>query len=190
MKIDKYFIIVLILLLTLLFPVKSIVYAQESICCQWGTAGNFTYTQAGSSYCTNNGGLVVANTLCDSGTNSETNGGVGLGLIDGLGRFKIPTSINLAGENLEEIVSTIVGFLTVLTGLWFFIIFITGGLSYISAGGESGKLDEARKKMTNGVIGVIIVVAAYSVIFIVGKVLGLDILNPAEIIKDLGPGGN
>lgn len=165
--------------LQIFFPIK--IFA--AFCCQYD---HYSEVVPDATMCTGN---LVALSIC--GVYSEENNGTPIGSFETISsNIPVPTNIDEAGLNLENIVSTIVGFLIILAGLWFFIIFITGGLSYISAGGESGKIEEARKKMTNGVIGVIIVVAAYSVIFIVGKVLGLDILNPAKIIKDLGPGGN
>ena len=39
--------------------------------------------------------------------------------------------------------------------------------------------------MTNGAIGLIIIVVSYSITWIIGKVLGLDILNPAQTIEGL-----
>lgn len=109
--------------------------------------------------------------------------------LEGIGGWKLNDGTTLeetgAGTNLEGILSTVVGFLTIITGLWFVITFIVGGLGWASAGGDSGKVEKAQQKMTNGAIGLIIVVAAYSIIIIVGKVLGLDILNPAAELEKI-----
>lgn len=114
-----------------------------------------------------------------------------LGTLEGLKTGYEPTlEANASGnapDVFESIMSNIVGFLTILSGLYFFVMFIIGGLGWASAGGDSGKVDTAKNRMTNGVIGLIIVVAAYSVIFIVGTVLGIKILQPGEEIIKLSP---
>lgn len=96
---------------------------------------------------------------------------------------------NLATENLNGIISLILGFLTVLAGLAFLMYFIFGGLQWTLAGGDTGKVDNAKKQMTNGAIGLIIVIVAYGIMAIVGSVVGLDLLNPGEVIQSqLYPG--
>ena len=75
--------------------------------------------------------------------------------------------------------------LTVVAGMAFALYFLLGGLNWITAGGDKGKIDKAKGMMTNGAIGLIIIVLSYSITWIVGKALGLDILNPATIINGL-----
>ncbi|NMB57176.1 hypothetical protein GYA19_04570 [Candidatus Beckwithbacteria bacterium] len=86
---------------------------------------------------------------------------------------------------LENTISMIIGFLTILTGLFFTIYFMIGALTWVTAGGESDKIKNAQSKMTNGAIGVVIVVSAYSIIYIISMVLGLDILNLGKLITSL-----
>lgn len=83
--------------------------------------------------------------------------------------------------------SNLISLITTVSGLMFLLYFILGGLNWITAGGDKAKLDEAKSKMTSAVIGLIVIVSSYAIAFIVGKVLGLDILNPATIINDLKP---
>ena len=107
--------------------------------------------------------------------------------LEGLGRFQVTpqgTSVAPYSDNLEAILSTVIGFLTIFAGLYFIITFIVGGIGWSTAGGDSNKVEEAKKRMTNGALGLIIVVAAYSVIYIIGSVLGLDILNVSRVIQE------
>jgi len=89
------------------------------------------------------------------------------------------------GNKFNSALSTIIGFLTAAAGLWFFIQFILAGFAWISAGGDKGALETARNRIFNSVIGLIIVVGAYVLVGVIGKVLGLDILNPGAIIQNL-----
>lgn len=105
--------------------------------------------------------------------------------------FQPPTATDAsqAGANLESILSLIIGFLTVIAGLSFMLFFIFGAMQWIMAAGDQGKVESARKQMTNGAIGLIIVVVSYGIIAVVSEVLGLPILNPAELLQTLGPQG-
>lgn len=92
-----------------------------------------------------------------------------------------------AVDTLTKIFSNGLGALTIFTGLMFILYFVMAGISWISSGGKQEQIEKAKKQMTNAAIGLIIVVAAYGIIYIIGKVLGIEILNPAKYILDLGP---
>lgn len=110
-----------------------------------------------------------------------------IGTINGMGRF-VPEQAGGTGTGpgqLELIFTTLFGFLTIVAGLSFLVYFMIGALNWVTAGGDSKKVDDAKHYMTNGAIGMIAIVAAYSIIWIVGSVLGLDILNPATEIENI-----
>lgn len=105
----------------------------------------------------------------------------------GLSPNSTDTSILSGGGALVKIISTFLGFLTTLAGLMFLIYFIFAALSWITAGGDKSKVEHARQQMTNAALGLIIVIAAYGIAGIIGKVLGIDILNPIPILNSLNP---
>lgn len=105
----------------------------------------------------------------------------------GLGGF---ATITTPGDTLATIISMILGFLTIVAGLWFMTNFILGAVSWISAGGDKGKAQQARDKLTNSVIGLAIVVAAYTIAGLVGSILGLNFLNLGAALSVLKPTGN
>lgn len=90
------------------------------------------------------------------------------------------------GITLNKVVSVLIGFLTIVAALYFLFQFIIAGFQWISAGGDKNNTTAARDKITNSLIGLLIVVIAWAVIGIIGKVLGLDILNPGSILQTLG----
>lgn len=104
-----------------------------------------------------------------------------LGNIGGFGNFAPEISGADSAIQIENLASMIIGFLTITAGLAFLIYFIIGALNWVTAGGDSKKVDDAKHYMTNGAIGLIIIVAAYAITWIVGTVLGIDILNPANL---------
>ncbi len=93
----------------------------------------------------------------------------------------------VAAERFTTFASNLIGLLTTVGGLMFMLYFILGGLSWITAGGDKAKVDDAKAKMTNAAIGLIVIIAAYAISYIVGQVLGINILEPAEILDTLNP---
>jgi hypothetical protein len=62
-------------------------------------------------------------------------------------------------------------------GLAFLLFFLQGGLNWITAGGDKGKIDEARAKITQGLIGLAVLAASYVIIKFIESAIGLELLN-------------
>lgn len=92
-----------------------------------------------------------------------------------------------AFTNLEYIVSNVIAIITALASLLFIYYFIMASISWISSGGDSGKLTTARNQMLNAVLGLVLLVASYAIIGLVGTIFGLDLLNPGQVLMDLVP---
>ena len=88
-------------------------------------------------------------------------------------------------SSLELIISNTLAVLTVIGAIMFSIFFLIGGLTWITGGGDQGKVDDAKKKMTGAAIGLIIIGLSYSIAYIVSKVVGIDILYPGKTIQGL-----
>ncbi len=82
-------------------------------------------------------------------------------------------------QTLEKIISNIIGVLTLVAILWFALQIIFAGFGMISAGGDEKKLEENRSKLTNGILGLFIVVIAMGFTALLSKLLGLS--NPFDI---------
>lgn len=115
-----------------------------------------------------------------------------LGQIEGVGGFlpnlfaDVQSNIGIGGV-LEKVFTNLLGVFTIIAGLMLIIYFVLGAISWITAGGDTEKVQKAQKQITNAVLGLVLVVLAYSIVFILGKVLGLEILDPAGEIEKLGP---
>ena len=89
--------------------------------------------------------------------------------------------------SLEAFISQILGILTVVSSTLFVVNFMLAAFSWVTAGGDSGKIQKARDATIQNTIGLIIVVGAYAIIGLVGSVVGLDLLNPAKTLGKLIP---
>lgn len=114
---------------------------------------------------------------------------VDLGPIIGIGPWQVtPGNESALGTAFSSLASTILGFLTALGGLATFLFLVTGALTWITSGGDKAGMEKARSQITNAVIGLVIIVAAWAITYLIGGILGLDIVNPQKIIPKLKPG--
>jgi hypothetical protein len=90
-----------------------------------------------------------------------------------------PTSGIDATLKLEKIVSQVIGLLTLVAVIYFAIQIILAGFGYISSEGDKGKAETARKRITDGILGLFIVVIAIGFGSLLAKLLGLQ--NPFDI---------
>ena len=88
-----------------------------------------------------------------------------------LNQFTTPSQ---AGAGLAFYIGQIWKALVIVGGLAFLIYFILGGLQWITSGGDKAKVEQAQKQITNGLTGLIIVVAAYAVFVLIKNFLGLN----------------
>ncbi|MBN1263423.1 MAG: hypothetical protein JW991_03620 [Candidatus Pacebacteria bacterium] len=110
---------------------------------------------------------------------------VSLGNFVGVGPMY--TNINPAEplSLLEKVISVIIGIMTIGGGIYFLFIFITAAFQWIEAGGDKNKLQKARDKIVQAVIGLVVLVAAYAIISVLGFVLGFSILQPGSLLGDI-----
>jgi hypothetical protein len=90
--------------------------------------------------------------------------------------------------SLETYISDIIGVITVLAALFFVVYAFLAAFDWISAGGDSGKVAKARERLMWSTLGLILMVAAYSIIGLIGSLIGINLLEPGQLIKSLVPG--
>lgn len=92
-----------------------------------------------------------------------------------------------APSQFQELISRIVGVMTIVGGIWFLFLILTGGIAIISSGGDKGALEGARKRISSGVLGLFILVAGVFLVDLVGSFIGIDILDVAGFISQIAP---
>lgn len=124
-------------------------------------------------------GLVSATALA---THSLVNK-VAAGTTDVFGKIEPPAGVdkyNGPTNNIGIILffSNIIRFATVIAGIWVFINFIMAGWIYITSSGDSGAHKKVSEKLTMSVMGIMIIVGAYTI----AALLGLIIFGDAKYI--------
>lgn len=76
-------------------------------------------------------------------------------------------------NDLGGYVSSILGLIMVVCLILVFYNFILAGFQWITSGGDKSKIDEARMRITNAFIGIILVASSFAVAGFVAYILGL-----------------
>jgi len=91
-----------------------------------------------------------------------------------------PVLPGLKGKTAEDtpiifgqIIASIVGILLVAGTIWTLYQLLLGGLAWISAGGDKGSLEAARNRITNALIGLLIMFAAWALYLLILQFLGI-----------------
>lgn len=94
----------------------------------------------------------------------------------GIGPLGNPTGTGI--DTFTKFISSTIGLMTIIAIIWFIFTLITGAIAMTTAGSDKASLENARKKITNGLIGLVVTIAAIFIIDIVGNLIGIpDILN-------------
>lgn len=88
---------------------------------------------------------------------------------------------------LTQVISNIVGAITIFGGLAFLVWFVIGALTWTSSGGNAEQMNKAKAQMGTAVVGLFILVLSTAIIWILGKVTGLDIINLDKLINRVTP---
>jgi hypothetical protein len=86
---------------------------------------------------------------------------------------------------LSNFISVVIGILTIIAFIWFTFILVSGAISIISSGGDKQALETAKKKITNGIIGLVLVITAVFIIDIIGNIFGINFLNILQLFKNV-----
>lgn len=89
-------------------------------------------------------------------------------------------------SNLEKIISSVIGILSVIAVIYFAIQIILAGYSFLSSQGDEKKLEVARTRLTNGILGLTIVIIALGVASLLASLLGIkDVFDLQTIFSRL-----
>lgn len=95
---------------------------------------------------------------------------------------------DVAGTGLGKYIGILWQTSLVLGGLAVVAYMIMGGLTWISAGGDKGKIEQAKERITQGLIGLAVLFSVGAISTFFGTALGIDLLAPdfTRISGDLG----
>ncbi len=87
--------------------------------------------------------------------------------------------------DLGRLISTGISVAIILAGILVFVFLVWGGLEWIMSGGDKGKVEAARNRIVNALVGLAIIAASWALIRIIGYFFGVQagIGGPLNIPK-------
>ena len=90
----------------------------------------------------------------------------------------------MASYIFQNFISSVIGVISIIAIIWFVIILITSGISYMNAGSDQKATEAARKRITNGLIGLLVTIFGIFILRFAGQIFNLpDILNLNKLIE-------
>ena len=84
---------------------------------------------------------------------------------------------SLTNLTVGKIVSGAISLVMLVVALVFFFILVLGGLKWVTSEGDEKKVAAARAQITNGLIGLAIVFAAFAIMKLIDVIFGVNILS-------------
>lgn len=88
--------------------------------------------------------------------------------------------------NIGVVINSVLSFVMVIAALLVLFYLIWGGIEWITSGGDKGKTESARNKITAAVIGLIVLAAAYAIFMLVIRFLGFEGTDDLFNVRTLG----
>ncbi len=108
------------------------------------------------------------------------------GTINAIGPLSDPGST--APSLLARVLSSAIGLITAIAFIWFLFLLITGAVALMSAGGDKVAIENARRRITTGLIGLVVVIGATFILDLIASILGIPrILNIDYWVSVLSP---
>lgn len=81
-----------------------------------------------------------------------------------------------ANPTLSTLVNPIIANVLIVSGIAAFLAILFAGFAFITANGDKAKTTQASQALTYGIIGLVVVVAAFLITRIIGAILGFKFL--------------
>lgn len=98
---------------------------------------------------------------------------VGSGGLNAVGSDAYGTTDGAAPKDIRVMIASVIYVALGFLGIVFVVLLVWAGFTWMTAGGEEAKIGEAKKRITAGVIGLVIVLAAWGTTWFVMNTLVL-----------------
>ena len=100
--------------------------------------------------------------------------------------YLIPKSENVSGFSIQDIgqfIGAILTLIFIIAGVLVFVYIVWGGIQWLTSGGDSGKAEEARNRITAALIGLAIIAIAYALVRLISYFFGITIVGDEQLPK-------
>jgi hypothetical protein len=104
-----------------------------------------------------------------------------LGTAFAQGDITITQPAEMRVTDLGTVISGAIGAAFIIAGILVFAYLVWGGLQWITAGGDKANIETARGRISNALVGLAIIAAAYAIILLIEYVFGYTIVGVATL---------
>lgn len=79
--------------------------------------------------------------------------------------------------SIGPLISGLIGFFILFATIAAFIYFIIGGIQWIISGGDKAQIENARNRIIQGVVGLIIIASVWAIVTLLFPTVGLSFPN-------------
>jgi type IV secretion system pilin len=95
-----------------------------------------------------------------------------------LGNFTSDANTNQgAVDQISNVISTLLTLSVTIAGLLLLANLIIASIEWIGAGGDSDKIDKAKARITQSVIGIVIFASAIAIFKLIENILGINLIT-------------
>jgi len=89
--------------------------------------------------------------------------------------------LTLGTITISKIITGSIRLVLILASLVFFFMLVWGGIQWMMSGGDKNAAEAARSKITNALIGLVIVFSAWAIMALIKSLFGVDIMGGFDI---------
>jgi len=120
--------------------------------------------------------IIIPSAYADVGNPGQS----GFGGANEIVNSALPSNIaaKTPAEGLAFYIAILWRSVVTLGGIAFIIFLIWGGIEWLTAGGDKGKIETAQKMISNALIGLVILIGSYAIAFFIQGAFKINILAP------------
>lgn len=93
-----------------------------------------------------------------------------------------PTNPTASLQTFTKVISNALGVITIIGFLWFMFVLFVGAVGWISSGGDKTRVQNSQKQITNGLIGLTILISAVFFGKLASVFFGVDFLDVTSLV--------
>jgi uncharacterized RDD family membrane protein YckC len=91
---------------------------------------------------------------------------------------------------ISTLISNLISVALIVGVVVFFFMFISGAISWMTSGGDKAAMEEARKRVVNSLVGLVIMFTTWAIISLIEYFFGVNIISIDLVPLSLGPVGS
>jgi cbb3-type cytochrome oxidase subunit 3 len=91
--------------------------------------------------------------------------------------LNIQTSKTIGVSYFQMLLTLLIRLVYIIGGVYFFAMFLLGGIRWIYSAGDKGKLETAQKQITSALMGLAILLLSFAIIELIKNLFGFNLLQ-------------